>query len=423
MENEKWRERSPPNPPNTAARSQFFFDFTKNGDILGWAYLGNRKFTRGCVNLVFRGEKLPVHIDLLASVSHLVANLASLDAEMADIVIPDTLEHNGLDLFLTHIVYRDWYAAVPLKDMTFLDAILCTGVMAFFDAPDHAFGDIDATIGRRLQRVVCDRSDFYDVVAPLYACVSIPHCRACSRSSCVARYAVPKPGTTAWDALVKNRSFVPSYMPTTWNLIRHARSLVPSRDDLMPQLVARYPEAIELLTSYRSTIFTSKTSAFAELRRRRKLGRPLMANVLPVPYDAQAFQAILEADNLVMLAKCCAGETLDELEALFREIKGHVVEPAPNTLGINLGGEVFNKEGHLVAGRGDVVRVITSSTHWYAHKVIDIPAFPFVLGPLSYQNMYFVVPETVGLERVMSWRTRFLAIFCALTPPLEEFAV
>ena len=403
-------------------------------DILGWAYMSNRKFTRGCVNLVFRGEKLPVHIDVLASVSHLVANLASLDTEMADIVIPNTLD-NGLDLFLTHIVYRDWYAAVPLKDMTFLDAILCTGVMAFFDAPDHAFGDIDATIGRRLQRIVCDKSDFNDVVAPLYACVSIPHCRACSRSSCVARYAVPKPGTTAWDALVKNRSFVQSYMPTTWNLIRHARSLVPIRDDgrRMPHFdwnamerrfsLARYPEAIELLTSCRLNIFTSKTSALAELRRRRKLGRPLMTNVLPVPYDAQAFQAILEADNLVMLAKCCAGETLDELEALFREIKGHVVEPAPNTLGINLGGEVFNEKGHMVAGRVGIVRVISSSTHWYAHKVIGIPAFPFVLGPLAYQNTYFVVPETVGLERVMSWRTRFLAIFCALTPPLEEFAV
>ena len=419
--------------------------------------MSNRKFTRGCVNLVFRGEKLPVHIDILSSVSHLVANLASLDAEMADIVIPDTLEHNGLDLFLTHIVYRDWYAAVPLKDMTFLDAILCTGVMAFFDAPDHAFKDIDATIGRRLQRVVCDKSDFarvrgevleitnaflpdrpnhdfiIDVVAPLYACVSIPHCRACSRSSCVARYAVPKPGTTAWDALVKNRSFVQSYMPTTWNLIRHARSVVPSRDDgrhIPPHFdwerrfsLARYPEAIELLTSHRSTIFTSKTSALAELRRRRKLGRPLAANVLTVPYDAQAFQAILGADNLDMLAKCCAGETLDELEALFREIKGHVVEPAPNTLGINLGGEVFNKEGHLVAGQVGIVRVINSSTHWYAHKVIGIPAFPFVLGSLAYQNMYFVVPGSVGLERVMSWRTRLLAIFCALTPPLEEFAV
>ena len=394
-------------------------------DILGWAYLGNRKFTRGCVNLVFRGEKLPVHVDVLASVSHLVANLASLDAEMDDIVIPDTIEHNGLDLFLAHIVYRDWYAAVPLEDMTFLDAILCTGVMAFFDAPDHAFRDIDAEIGRRLRTVVFDSlGDEETVLTPLYACVRIPHCKECSLSSCVTRYAVPKPGTTAWDALVKNRSFVQSYMPTTWDLIRHARSLAPTDDDdFMPQLVARHPEEIERLTSHRRTIFTAKTSALAELRRRRRLGRPLASNVLPVPYDARAFETILQNDNLVMLAACCADGTLDELEALFREIKCHVVQPAPNTLGINLGGEVVDENGHLVAERVDTVRVINSSTHWYAHKVVGIPAFPYVIGPLSYQNMNFVVPESVGLERVVSWRTRLLAIFCALTPPLEEFAV
>jgi hypothetical protein len=389
--------------------------------------MGNRKFTRGCLNLIYRGEKLPVHIDVLASVSHLVANLASLDTEMNDIVIPDTLEHNGLDLFLTHIVYRDWYAAVPLQSMTFLDAILCTGVMAFFDAPDHAFGDIDAKIGRRLQTVVSDSlGDDETVVTPLYACVRIPHCRKCSFSSCVTcvRYAVPKPGTTDWAALVENRSFVQSYMPTTWNLIRHARSLAPSdNDDFMPQLVARHPEEIELLTLYRGTIFTSKSSALAELRRRRRLGRPMAAVRVPTPYDAQAFQAILEDDNLVMLATCCAGGTLDELEVLFQEIKDHVVEPAPNTLGINLGGGVVNEKGQLVAERVHIVHVLNSSMHWYAHKVVGIPAFPFVIGPLAYQNMCLIVPESVGLERVISWRTRLLAIFCALTPPLEEFAV
>ena len=476
-------------------------------DVLGWAYLGNRKFTRGCLNLIYRGEKLPVHVDVLASVSHLVANLTLLDTEMNDIVIPDTLEHNGLDLFLTHIVYRDWHAAVPLQGMTFLDAILCTGVMAFFDAPDHAFGDIDAKIGHRLQKVVFDslgvepndlndphwidnshircyptccseincssirRSDIVcSVGTPLYGCVGLPHCKKCTFSSCVAcvRYAVPKPGTRDWDALVKNRPFVESYMPTTWNLIRHARSLVPShndgaRDGGFPQLVARYPEAIERLTSYctatkngRRLRFLSKTSALAELRRRLRLGRPVVAGCVPYDayrqYDARAFQAILERDNLVMLAKCCSGGTLDELEALFREIKVHVFavhpltlgvhavpggqgEAPPNTLGINLDGSVFTETGHecfrdrtYVAARVNIVRTVITTTHWYARNVVGIPAFPDFPEaeqnpPPATQNMYFVVPETVGLERVMSWRTRFLAIFCALTPPLEEFAV
>ena len=363
-------------------------------------YTTGLKFTSGLVYLKYRGEDLPVHIDMLSNISGIAADVVHLSSSSVSCIpIPDSLDPLGLDLFLSRIVYRGWCDGYPL---TMHNTLSCAGVMGFFDVDVSLYSETDSMMFRTL-----------DGKSPL---VTDP----------------TSPVNRLGDILLPHQPLIELYMPRTWSLLKDIRfaEILPDGTSISNPR-ARHPEKVALLALAREKSaprIHSKTSATMELRRRRKLGRRLpvaMAVLAASPFDTSRFSDLLIEDDFLLLQACCEGRRLDALHALLSEIKECYVGHVRDDTGIELhvdGTIVMARSVHPETPPNDVLISVRVMLMMYAFKVVGIHADMLRLRTVSTHGAYFVVPMSVGMTRVLSWRTQMISIFCTVSPPVHVLA-
>lgn len=380
-------------------------------------YAQGRIFARGCIDLLYRESTIPVHIDLLASASPLVAGLYETDPDIAQVVIPDSLSRVGIDLFLSHIVYRNEYDIASTR-FTTGDIMASTNIMAFFGVEVHRFRFFDTMVSDLWKTPVKDPTTQSTV--PTYACIGVS--------------TLPQPGSDSWLILVNNRPFIETFMPESLNLLKRARFPgVPCNPSGL--LEVRFPDEFSHLIQCTCLFMPSELAMVSEMQARRRLAADLGLDP-PFPehsfsgkkrrQDIEAHQAtlcrILEEDNDAMLAACLGG-SLDPLLSLFEEIKMHLMH-IPIRDRMRIGYTTFHPSGMVRVHKALVDEwqhpsppmTIATQVRWLS------PVSEFIsscvrrrlqINPLGPSREFDV---SVGAKQALEWRMRLIDMLAALTP-------
>jgi hypothetical protein len=374
-----------------------------------WTYTEGRTFTRGTIDLVYRGAKLPVHIDVLADTSRLVAGMYETDPNMTKIHVFNSLPPRGLDTFLTRIVYRE---REPDERHTFQDVFEATAIMAFFDVDATHFHWLDIGMSSVIQNPLKDSATTSTV--PTYACLGPS--------------ILPQPGTPAWEAVVDFRETIQVYLPMTWKLLKISRFEGPVVDDGTAinawtraggTLSVRNAWAVYTLRTYTlSHQLGSMSALVTEMRYRRKCA--IFAK-RPPPFGTMSKYCRADLDDI---RKCMdeeaderlaeiMGGSLDKLYALYEEITEHMV-PHQNSSWIS-----FKTNGEIK----DRAKTIATPASFLVPISKCIASCVYRRYRFHHDDICLVhVSSMVGVPLVVEWRMRLIDLFAHVTPSVEQMS-